>query len=222
MKKILFLLLFAYYICFINAQDNDFFIKLAKKDIATFNDGITLIRLLFNERDYESTYIENVIWAVEKKLFKVTLPIKDDQFNPLLTRSTFAEWICRIYSGKNGLVNNSYIWKLTAFKVCVKLDIIPEARGAFDSFTGSELLDTFSYLDYYIRSNNIKPNKEIMKLYEDDYDNLPEWRSRLYREIEEQHRLEKEFMEKSKKERIEKRELLKKEKKQPEEVKIEE
>ncbi len=74
--------------------------------------------------------------------------------------------------------------KYSAFRTCVNLGLLNPGRGAFDSFTGEELLDTFSYLDYYIRYNSILPKSGTLEQQEDEYKNLPEWRERLYRELD--------------------------------------
>jgi hypothetical protein len=192
MKKTMLLIFFAFMTAF-NAfsQDNDFFIKLAEKKLATFNDGITLMKLLYNEKDDNFVFIDNVLWAAGKKLFKVTIPIKADTINPLLTRAEFAYWICKVFNTEGGLVNTPYLNKYYAFKKCVDVGIITEGRGASDSFTGAELLDTFSFLDYYVRANDIKPKKGILEKTDDTYKNLPEWRLKLHRELEEQREMEK-------------------------------
>jgi|GEM_PF-1190763 len=207
MKKFIFII-FIIQLSFAYSQQNEFFIKLAQKDLATFNDGITLIRLLYNERDDEANFVKNIIWAAQKKLFRVTIPIKADTVNPVLTRREFASWICKIFSGKNGIAKSDRILKYTAYRICVNLGIMSKGRGAFDSFTGRELLDTFSYLDYYVRYKNIKPKTGDLDSFDDDYDHLPEWRKRLYKELDEQREKEKEIRkqrkEKRKKEREEK------------------
>jgi hypothetical protein len=179
---------------FLHGKENDFFISLSKKELATFNDGITIIKMLFNEKELNTSFYENILWAAEKKLFRVTIPITTDQINPIITRRELAYWICRIYNGKDGLVNNKNITRYTAFNTCVILGIIDEGRGGFDSLTGLELLDTFSYLDYYIKYHKILPDKEILDVAKDDeYQYLPEWRRRIYKELEEQRAMEKEL-----------------------------
>ena len=118
MKKILFVICFCLLITIGYSQQNEFFIKLSQKELATFNDAITLMRLLFNERDDSSIYIENILWAAGKKLFKVTIPIKTDQINPIITRREFAYWICKVFNNKGGLVNRKKVTRYSAYKVC--------------------------------------------------------------------------------------------------------
>ena len=215
MKKILFVICFCLLITIGYSQQNEFFIKLSQKELATFNDAITLMRLLFNERDDGSIYIENILWAAGKKLFKVTIPIKTDQINPIITRREFAYWICKVFNNKRGLVNRKKVTRYSAYKVCITRGILAEGRGPFDSFTGLELLDTFSFLDYYVRYNKIKPRKGKLEIYEDTYTNLPEWRQRLHRELEEQKAREKELREKKRKYKEEKRKKKMLEEKDP-------
>lgn len=200
----------------INSNELKFFKELSEKKIATFNDGITLLRLLFNEKDFEATYIENIIWSIEKKLFRVTLPITNDKFNPILTRGIFAYWICKIYNNPKGIVDNKMITQFGAYKTLIRLDLLNEGKGIFDSISGKELIDTFAYIDYYVRANKIETNPEILKKITDEYDTLPEWRQRLYREIEEQRKAEKEALLKKKVEKKEKIKNLKKIKKEEE------
>lgn len=177
----------------IHPQNNDFFKKLQEKDLATFNDGITLMKIIFQEKDLATSFYENILWAAEKKLFKVTIPITRDQINPVLMRREFAYWVCSIYSGKDGLVSDKNITRYTAYKTLVSLGILSEGRGSFDTFTGLELLSAFSYLDHYIKYNKIKPDKTVQAVIEDDeYKYLPEWRLRIYKELEEQRAKEKE------------------------------
>lgn len=206
MKRSLLILILCLTISFFAvSQQNDFFIELSQKDLATFNDGITLMKLLYNERDDNAVYIDNIIWAAGKKLFKVTIPIKTDQINPVLTRREFAYWIVKVFNTQGGLVNRKKVNRYTAFRVCERLDIIDKGRGPFDSFTGEELLDTFSYLDYYVRFNDIRPKKGELELPDDTYKNLPEWREKLHRELDEQQEMEKQLQEKKKEARKKKR-----------------
>ncbi|MCK4797306.1 MAG: hypothetical protein KAT05_07980 [Spirochaetes bacterium] len=222
MKKLLLIITFWCLFTISYSQQNDFFIKLSEKKLATFNDGITLMKLLYNERDDNSVYIDNILWAAGKKMFKVSIPIKTDQINPVLTRREFAYWISKIFNARGGLVNSKKITRYLAYKVCVNRGILAEGRGPFDSFTGAELLGTFAYLDYYVRYNEIRPKQGKLEIYDDTYKNLPEWRDRLHRELEEQRAKEKELKEKKRKKRFEKTEKnIKKEKQSDEEKYIE-
>lgn len=218
MKKKLFLIIFfVFSFTMIYSQQNKYFIELMEKEIATFNDGIALIRLLYNEENYDNiSYIENILWAAQKKLFKVTIPITTDQIDPVLSRREFAFWICKLYNTKGGIVNTKRIMKYSAFRICVNLGILAPGRGAFDSFSGEELLDTFSYLDYYVRYNEIVPKEGDLERPDDTYKNLPKWRERLYKELDEQKRKEKELREQKKKIRLEKRKKRIKQDKQQE------
>ena len=194
----------------INSIENDFFIKLSNKELATFNDAITLMRLLYDEEeDYDADFINNVLWAAGKKLFIVTIPIDPNTINPIITKREFSYWIAKIFNIKNGIVNTEKLTRYKAYRVCVNKKIIKTGRGPFDSFTGRELLETFSYLDYFIRYNKIKTKEGELEIYDDTYKDMPEWRQKIYRELDEQRKKEKEL----RKLRIEKRkEKLKKEK----------
>jgi hypothetical protein len=197
MKKAIIIFILYLFLTLLYSQENEFFLNLSKKETATFNDGIALMKILFHEKYSNSSFYENILWAAEKKLFKVTIPITTDEINPNLTRREFAYWICKIFNGKDGIINYKNINRYSAYKICVMLGVFAESRGSFDTFSGLELIDTFSYLDYYIKSNNILPNKEIQPVIEDDnYTYLPEWRQRIYRELEEQRAMEKEKREK--------------------------
>ena len=68
----------------LHAQKNDFFIKLRDKELATFNDAITLMRLVFNEQDRLKPVI-NALWVAEKT-FKVSIPIEPNSVNPVISR----------------------------------------------------------------------------------------------------------------------------------------
>ncbi len=187
-----------------SSQDNKFFINLAKKDIATFNDGITLIRLLYNEKDDKAIFLDNILWAAEKKLFQVKIPISTNEINPILMRREFAYWICKVFNTKGGIINRSTIDRYTAYKICVNRGIIPKGRGPYDSFAGKELIETFLYVDYYVKYNKLKPKEGILDLF-DSYSNLPEWRQKIYRELEEQKLQEKKAKEEKKKIKEEKK-----------------
>jgi len=59
-------------------------------------------------------------------------------------------------------------------------------------------LDTFTYYDYYIRSNKIKLRFNNLPLFDDEYDGVPEWRVKLYNELDEQRKYEKKMMQERK------------------------
>lgn len=157
-------------------------------ELATFNDAITIMRLIFDEQDDNNIFIENALWAAEKKLFRVTIPIDPDAVNPVITRKEFSYWLCRIteIGGKNVPAT-----KNDAYKRCVSTGIVFKGRGPDDSFTGTELLDTFAYFDYYIRTNKVKLRYENIPLYDDDYNELPDWRKKIYQELDSQREYDK-------------------------------
>ncbi len=171
-----------------NTQQNKNYMDMSEKKLATFNDAITLMRALYNEKDQNNIYINNILWAASKKLFKVSIPIKSNEINPVITRKEFSFWLCRVFVLNKG---ESPMNRYQAFNICEKLGIVYRGRGADDSFTGQELLDTFAYFDYYVRTNKIQKRATLLSLYDDDYTGLPEWRAALYRELEEQRRYEK-------------------------------
>lgn len=184
------------------SQENDFFLKLRNKDLATFNDAITCMKLVFDENDDNDIFIQNALWAAEKKLFRVTIPIDPNAINPVISRKEFAYWICRISEIGGSTLP---ITKFEAYKRCVAAGIIFAGRGAEDSFSGIELMDTFAYFDYYVRSNNVKMRFEHLPLYDDEYTDIPQWRKKLYEELDEQRAYEKKLRDE--------RKTLKKEKK---------
>jgi hypothetical protein len=171
------------------SQENDFFIKLTKKETASFNDAITLMRLMYDEKDDSDVFIDNILWAAGKKLFQVTIPIKPDEINPAITRKEFAYWCTQVFNLKSE-TSKTPIIRNYAYNLCVQLGIIDPGRGMDDTFTGTELIDTFSYLDYYVKSKNIKPNPGVLTVT-DDYEFIPEWRKKLYKELDEQQKQEK-------------------------------
>lgn len=187
----------------LSSQENRFFLQLAEKELATFNDAITLMKLVFDERDDNNVFIDNVLWAASKKLFRVTIPIKEDEINPIITRREFSYWLCKLFE-LNGLKTPT---RRSAYKICVELGIIAPGRGPFDSFTGQELLESFSFFDNYVRISHIRARGEIaeLKLYDDNYDSLPGWRRELYRELEEQRAEEQRLKEEKRLKRKQKR-----------------
>lgn len=187
----------------LGGQENRFFIDLSRKELATFNDAITLMKLVFDEQDDSNVFIDNVLWAASKKLFRVTIPIKENEINPLITRREFAYWLCKLFELNGKMVPT----RRSAYLVCVELGIISPGRGPLDSFTGQELIDAFSYFDNYVRISRIKARAEMdeLRLYDDNYDSLPGWRKELYRELEEQRAEEKRLKEEAKVKRRQKR-----------------
>jgi hypothetical protein len=179
------------------SQENAFFIKLAQKPVASFNDAITLMKLMYDEKDNSDVFIDNVLWAAGKKLFQVTIPIKPDEINPAITRKEFAYWCCQVFNLRSE-VKKTPTTRYLAYNLCAQLGIIDAGRGQDDTFTGSELIDTFSYLDYYVKVKNIKPNPGMLNASNDDYEYIPEWRKKIYRELDEQQKQEKLLREQNK------------------------
>ena len=221
-RKIFFIICLFFTLSTAYSQSNKFFIDLSNKDIATFNDAITLMRLLFNERDDNSVFIDNVIWAASKKLFKVTIPIKDNQINPIITRKELAYWLCAIYILDGNKRQIGRLSRLYSYKVCTGLGILDVGRGPDDGFSGKELIDNFSYIDYYVRSKNISVNEEVFDIIKDEYDIYPNWRKVIYKELDEQQRKEKELKKQQrlqrKKDRAEKNKVIKQEENEVEKI----
>ncbi|OHD05773.1 MAG: hypothetical protein A2086_13305 [Spirochaetes bacterium GWD1_27_9] len=189
MKKLL-LIIFILSNFFIFSQENDFFIRLSEKEIATFNDAITLMRLLYDDKEDTDIFIENVLWAAEKKLFQVRIPIIPTEINPVITRKEFAYWVCKVFD-LEGAKENPFLTRTQAYNSCVILGILHQGRGKDDCFTGVELLDTFSYLTYYVRYYKIKPVEGDLEFVSSAYDDLPEWRKIIYKELDEQRMKER-------------------------------
>ena len=204
MKRFLVLIFSIFFLTQIIPQENKYFLTLEKKDLATFNDGISLLRLLFNEADNNSKFVDNILWAVDKKLFQVSVPIKPDTINPVLTRIEFSYWICRIFNTNGGLVNTTYLTRYLSFKTCVATGIMPVGRGMFDSMTGKEILSIVGFLDNYVRINKIKPSDPKVLAFEEGYESLPKWRENLYKEFKEQRAEENVKLNKNKKTKPEK------------------
>jgi hypothetical protein len=193
MNKMIPVFFYIFILCSVSfTQQNDFYIRLSQKEIATFNDAITLMRIIYDEKEDKDIFIENVLWAAGKKLFQVTIPISPDKINPLITRKEFAYWCCQIYNLKQEKVRTQTS-RYSAYKLCVDLGIMSPGRGPDDSFSGQELLDTFSYLIYYIKYKKISPNEGVVGIVTTtgEYDYLPEWRKVIYRELDEQRAAEK-------------------------------
>lgn len=194
MKKIILcLLLFIPISAF--CDKSNFFIDLRSRDLATFNDAVTLMRYVFAETAPSADFRENIVWAAEKKLFKVSIPIDEDTVNPVITREEFCSWLCKLFEiGGKFMPRN----KNAAYKRCLTVGIVLPGRGANDSFTGAELLDTFSYFDSYVRRYNIKKRYDNLPLFDDTYDDLPKWRKKLYIEHDSQIKAESELNKKKK------------------------
>lgn len=203
MKRYNLILLFIFICNVLSAQQNTFFVKLASREVASFNDAITVMKLFYDDTNQSDIFLENILWAAEKKLFTVTIPIDKKKINPVITRQEFAFWLSKIFQFKKNLPLNRNF----AYKECVRRGILNPGRGPLDTFTGEELLETFSYVDYYVRLNNIKHRYDDLKLYEDDYDAMPDWRQQLYRELEEQRERERKLKEQKKKRDTEQKEI---------------
>ena len=117
MKKIILcLLLFIPFFTF--CDEYNFFIDLRSRNLATFNDAVTLMRYVFAETTPSPNFRENIVWAAEKKLFKVSIPIKENTVNPIITREEFCSWLCKLFEiGGHFLPRN----KNAAYKYGIKL-----------------------------------------------------------------------------------------------------
>src|SRR4030042_5618633 len=155
MKNILIIILILFSLILTYSQENEYFLNLSKKESASLNDAITLIKLFYNEKNFNASYIININWAIDKKIYNFSTPINPDEINQILTRGDFAYLICKVFNTKGGLVNFKFLTKYHAFKKCLNLGLLTSGRGQLDTFNGSELLDTFLYLDFYIRNNKI-------------------------------------------------------------------
>jgi hypothetical protein len=189
MKKILIFSIFIFSLNIVYPQSNDFFIKLSQKELATFNDAITLMRIIYNEKEDKDIFIENILWAAGKKLFQVTIPISPDKINPVITRKEFAYWCCQVFNLRQEKVKTP-VTRYFAYQFLTASGIMTPGRGQDDSFSGLELLDTYAYLLYYVKYKGIKPIEGALNI-KDDYEYLPEWRKIIYRELDEQRALEK-------------------------------
>ena len=85
-----------------------------------------------------------------------------------------------------------------AFKRAVHAGILYPGRGPDDSFTGLELLDTFAYFDYFVRSSQVVLRFENVPLFQDNYSDIPDWRAKLYDELDEQREYERKLREERK------------------------
>lgn len=202
-KIILCSLLFTCFFAF--CDESNFFIDLRSKDLATFNDAVTLMRYVFAETTPTIDFRENIVWAAEKKLFKVSIPIETNTVNPIITREEFCNWLCKLFEiGGRFIPRNGN----AAYKRCLTVGIVLPGRGANDSFTGAELLDTFSYFDSYVRRYNIKKRYDNLPLFDDTYDDLPKWRKKLYMEHDSQIKMELQLNKKKKNENSDEIDLL--------------
>ena len=150
---------------------------------------ITLMKLMYDEKDDSDVFVDNILWAAGKKLFQVTIPVKPNEINPAITRKEFAYWCCQVFNLRSSKTKMAYT-RFSAYNLCVQLGIIDAGRGQDDIFTGTELIDSFSYLDYYVKLNNIKPNPGMLTV-KDDYEYIPAWRKKIYKELDEQQRQER-------------------------------
>jgi hypothetical protein len=217
MKKNLIFIIFIFSLSIVYPQSNDFFIKLSQKELATFNDAITLMRIIYNEKEDKDIFIENILWAAGKKLFQVTIPISPDKINPVISRKEFAYWCCQVFNLRNEKVK-SPITRYFAYQFLTASGIMMPGRGQDDSFSGLELLDTYAYLLYYIKYKGIKPIEGALDI-KDDYEYLPEWRKIIYKELDDQRALEKKQFDEKWKAALEKMKPVKKLKKTGEELK---
>lgn len=192
-KLILLVLLEA---CLLYSEEDHFFRELKEKKTATFNDAITIMRYVFKEPAVSSSFRENIVWAAEKKLFRVSIPININNVNPVITRKEFSNWLCKLFEIGG---TNVPATKTGSYKRCVNLGIVHPGRGAGDSFSGLELIDTFSYFDFYIRSHRIKKRYRSLPLYDEHHEYLPDWRTKLWLEFEQQRQEEKEKLQLPKK-----------------------
>lgn len=184
MKKIfIIILLLIPLIIIVNSQENKYFLRLINTEIASLNDGITLIRLFYNEKNFTASYISNIKWALDKKLIEFSTPIDPNEINQVLTRGDFAYLICKVFNTQGGLVNNKFLTKYQAFKKCVRVGILSNGRGQLDTLTGSELLSSFNYLEYYVINNKINIKKDEFE-FDLNYDYLPKWRKKFYSELD--------------------------------------
>jgi len=209
MKKAFVLMIFIFIQASLFSQQNSFFIKLSQKELASFNDAIMLMRIAYNDKDEEDIFIENILWAAGKKLFQVMIPIKPDKINPLITRKEFAYWCCEVFNLRQEKVR-SPLSRYDAYKICVNLGVLSPGRGVDDSFSGQELLDTYAYLLYYVKNKNILTNDGDLEIL-NSYEYLPDWRKKLYRELDAQREDEKKRSDKKWKEFLDKFKKTKKE-----------
>ncbi|MBP5707075.1 MAG: hypothetical protein J6W76_07295 [Spirochaetales bacterium] len=194
-KKIIILLLIILATHYINAvtYDDELLKTMRSNDFATYSDGITILRLLYNETDHNAMYLDNLLWAAGKKLFRVALPIKPDKLNPELTRMEFAYWLCGLY---NLAYRDNAIRPIRyhSYKTCVELGIMEAGGGPGERLTKSQLIDIFAVAEYYVRANNLGINDNITNEIfqtpsdntDDRYNEYPHWRRVFYRELDDQ------------------------------------
>ena len=195
LKKIIVIitLLFATLCTFGADYDDLLLVQLRSNEFATYSDGIAILRLLYNETDHNAMYLDNLLWAASKKIFRVSLPIKTDNLDPPLTRMEFAYWLCGMYnlSSRDPISRPMRYW---SYKVCTELGIMEAGGGPGERLTKSQLIDIFAVAEYYVRANNIGINGNITNEFmpessdntDDRYKEYPQWRRVIYRELDEQ------------------------------------
>lgn len=186
-------LLFAALCTFGAEYDDLLLVQLRSDEYATYSDGIAILRLLYNETDHNAMYLDNLLWAAGKKIFKVSLPIKTDKLDPELTRMEFAYWLCGLYnlSSRDPIGRPMRYW---AYKICTELGIMEAGGGPGERLTKSQLIDIFTVAEYYVRANNLGINDNITNEYmpnnsdstDDRYKEYPKWRRVIYRELDDQ------------------------------------
>ncbi len=186
-------LLFATLCTFGADFDDLLLVQLRSDEYATYSDGIAILRLLYNETDHNAMYLDNLLWAASKKIFRVSLPIKTDKLDPPLTRMEFAYWLCGMYnlSSREPISRPMRYW---SYKVCTELGIMQAGGGPGERLTKSQLIDVFAVAEYYVRANNIGINGNITNEFlpessdntDDRYKEYPKWRRVIYRELDEQ------------------------------------
>ena len=195
LKKIIVIitLLFATLCTFGADYDDLLLVQLRSNEFATYSDGISILRLLYNETDHNAMYLDNLLWAASKKIFRVSLPIKTDNLDPPLTRMEFAYWLCGMYnlSSRDPISRPMRYW---SYKVCTELGIMEAGGGPGERLTKSQLIDIFAVAEYYVRANNLGINGNITNEFmpessdntDDRYKEYPQWRRVIYRELDEQ------------------------------------
>lgn len=187
------LLLTATLTAFASDHDDLLLVQLHSDEYATYSDGIAILRLLYNETDHNAMFLDNLLWAAGKKIFKVSLPIKTDKLDPELTRMEFAYWLCGLYnlSSREPVGRPMRYW---SYKICTELGIMQTGGGPAERLTKSQLIDIFAVAEYYVRAHNLTINADITNEIlpqssdntDDRYKEYPHWRRTLYRELDDQ------------------------------------
>ena len=167
------------------------FLVLSEKKIATFNDGIALTRILYDEYEENSTFVKNILWAAKKKLFQVKIPIKYDAIDPLLTRQELSYWFCMMARLIKGVSFTLVPSKRNAFNLCVHLGLMHHGRGPADHMSGLELLALFdNYQRWIIKRKKQLVEGELKDLIE-TLEEMEDEKSKLNKKKKEQEALEK-------------------------------